>query len=640
MHPIMVAEIGDHSKHLIDHPLNGKFDITAFPKAVSICIRTLSSTRNFEVTFNKSKSSMDGNYAYVRPPTLPQYITQKNVAITRALGDCIALYKAWHDPHIHVQFAPIQPEARVVFDALEQTRIEAIGTLAMEGIAQNLDTMLADKYQKKHYQMVRHQNEAPLQDALALLLREKITKRPPPQEAGLILELWRQSIEQKAAIELHELTYHIYDQKAFARIAYQMLIALKIADQLNENFNQTCNKKPNNDLKTKNQDKEENESAQYSQNKEQKITDQNNDSYKEETKASQLSNDDITQEKLENPWQQKRKKFKYSSNICQPMEKLADYKVFTRQFDEILEATHFCSESELDHLRHCLDKQLNHLQNIVTRLANRLQRRLMAQQNRSWHFDLEEGHLDTARLARLIIDPMQSLSFKKEHDTHFRDTVVSLLIDNSGSMRGRPITVAASCADILAQTLERCKVKVEILGFTTKAWKGGQARKEWNNQNKPDNPGRLNDLLHIIYKSADTPWRRARRNLGLMMQEGLLKENIDGEALIWAHQRLLSRHESRRILMVISDGAPIDDSTLSVNPSSYLKKHLHAVIQEIQTHSPIELIAIGIGHDVTRYYQRAVTIINVEELADAVTEQLATLFDPKKPNCSHYVFKR
>lgn len=264
----------------------------------------------------------------------------------------------------------------------------------------------------------------------------------------------------------------------------------------------------------------------------------------------------------------------------------------------------------------------------------------MAQQNRSWHFDLEEGHLDTARLARLIIDPMQSLSFKREHDTHFRDTVVSLLIDNSGSMRGRPITVAASCADILAQTLERCKVKVEILGFTTKAWKGGQAREEWNNQNKPDNPGRLNDLLHIIYKSADTPWRRARRNLGLMMQEGLLKENIDGEALIWAHQRLLSRHESRRILMVISDGAPIDDSTLSVNPSSYLEKHLHAVIQEIQTHSPIELIAIGIGHDVTRYYQRAVTIVNAEELADAMTKQLATLFDPKKPNRSHNIFKR
>nr|CDP79342.1 cobalamin biosynthesis protein CobT2 [Bartonella schoenbuchensis]CDP79529.1 cobalamin biosynthesis protein CobT2 [Bartonella schoenbuchensis] len=635
----MTTEVGDNSKHQINHSPNGKFDIAAFKKAVSICTRTLSSTCNFEVTFNKSKSSTNDNY--VHPSILPPHITQKDVTITRALGDCIALHKAWHDPHIHAKFAPTQPEARAIFDALEQTRVEAIGTLAMEGIAQNLDTMLADKYQKTHYQMVRHQSEAPLEDALALLLREKITKRPPPQEAEPILELWRQSIEQKAATELRELTYHIYNQKAFAHIAHQMLIALKITDQLNENSKRARSRKPNNDLETKSPDKEESESAKYSQNKEQKTTDQNNDRYdKESTRNTQLSDDDTTQKKQENTWQKEQRKFKCSSDVSQPMEKLADYKIFTRQFDEISEATHFCSESELDHLRHCLDKQLNHLQNIVGRLANRLQRRLMAQQNRSWHFDLEEGHLDTARLARLIIDPMQSLSFKREHDTHFRDTVVSLLIDNSGSMRGRPITVAASCADILAQTLERCKVKVEILGFTTKAWKGGQAREEWNNQNKPDNPGRLNDLLHIIYKSADTPWRRARRNLGLMMQEGLLKENIDGEALIWAHQRLLSRHESRRILMVISDGAPIDDSTLSVNPSSYLEKHLHAVIQEIQTHSPIELIAIGIGHDVTRYYQRAVTIVNAEELADAMTKQLATLFDPKKPNRSHNIFKR
>ncbi len=321
---------------------------------------------------------------------------------------------------------------------------------------------------------------------------------------------------------------------------------------------------------------------------------------------------------------------KHLFTISEQMQKLTDYKVFTRQFDEILETTDFCSESELDLLRHYLDKQINHLQNIVGRLANRLQRRLMAQQNRNWNFDLEEGYLDTARLSRLIIDPMQPLSFKMESNTQFRDTVVSLLIDNSGSMRGRPITVAASCADILAQTLERCGVKVEILGFTTKTWKGGKSREEWLKQNKPPHPGRLNDLCHIIYKSADTPWRHARRNLGLMMQEGLLKENIDGEALIWAHQRLLSRREQRRILLVISDGAPVDDSTLSVNSNNYLEKHLRAVIQEIQTHSPIELIAIGIGHDVTRYYQHAVTIMNAEELANAITKQLETLFSNKK----------
>ena len=307
-----------------------------------------------------------------------------------------------------------------------------------------------------------------------------------------------------------------------------------------------------------------------------------------------------------------------------------DYGVFTEQFDETVAAEELCEEAELERLRAFLDKQLSHLQGVVGRLANRLQRRLMAQQNRAWEFDLEEGYLDSARLVRMVIDPMQPLSFKMERDTNFRDTVVTLLIDNSGSMRGRPITVAATCADILARTLERCGVKVEILGFTTKAWKGGQAREKWLGEGKPANPGRLNDLRHIIYKSADAPWRRARRNLGLMMREGLLKENIDGEALIWAHNRLLGRPEQRRILMMISDGAPVDDSTLSVNPGNYLERHLRAVIEEVETKSPIELLAIGIGHDVTRYYRRAVTIVDAEELAGAMTEQLASLFEEEQ----------
>jgi cobaltochelatase CobT len=306
-----------------------------------------------------------------------------------------------------------------------------------------------------------------------------------------------------------------------------------------------------------------------------------------------------------------------------------DYNVFTREFDEEVEATDLCDEAELDRLRGFLDKQLANLQGVVGRLANRLQRRLMAQQSRSWDFDLEEGYLDSARLVRIVIDPTQPLSYKMERDTDFRDTVVTLVIDNSGSMRGRPITVAATCADILARTLERCGVKVEILGFTTKAWKGGQSREAWLGRGKPSNPGRLNDLRHIIYKRADAPWRRARRNLGLMMREGLLKENIDGEALIWAHQRLLARPEQRKILMMISDGAPVDDSTLSVNPGNYLERHLRAVIEEIETRSPVELIAIGIGHDVTRYYQRAVTIVDAEELAGAMTEQLASLFEER-----------
>jgi cobaltochelatase CobT len=303
-----------------------------------------------------------------------------------------------------------------------------------------------------------------------------------------------------------------------------------------------------------------------------------------------------------------------------------DYKAFTTKFDEVVDAHELCEPEELQRLRDYLDKQLQNLSSVVSRLANRLQRRLMAQQSRSWEFDLEEGMLDTARLPRIIIDPQQPLSFKREKDMEFRDTVVTLLIDNSGSMRGRPITVAATCADILARTLERCGVKVEILGFTTRAWKGGQSREAWLQAGKPANPGRLNDLRHLIYKPADAPWRRARKNLGLMMREGLLKENIDGEALDWAHQRLTGRPEQRKILMMISDGAPVDDSTLSVNSGNYLERHLRYVIEEIETRSPVELIAIGIGHDVTRYYRRAVTIVDAEELGGAMTEKLAELF--------------
>ncbi len=411
-----------------------------------------------------------------------------------------------------------------------------------------------------------------------------------------------------------------------------MLVTLKMTVQQAEASNSENNKKLKNACEPQDQREEESKNKKHAQSEEQTSTEQESDVQDDgKTQATQSNNNDQADGEQKNgPWQEKPSKPKHLFSDSEQMQRLGNYKIFTRQFDEILEATDFCSENELDHLRRYLDKQINHLQNIVGRLANRLQRRLMAQQNRNWNFDLEEGYLDTTRLPRLIIDPMQPLSFKMESNTQFRDTVVSLLIDNSGSMRGRPISVAASCADILAQTLERCGVKVEILGFTTKTWKGGKSREQWLTQNKLHNPGRLNDLCHIIYKSADTPWRRARRNLGLMMQEGLLKENIDGEALIWAHQRLLSRREQRRILMVISDGAPVDDSTLSVNSSNYLEKHLRAVIQEIQTHSPIELIAIGIGHDVTRYYQRAVTIMNAEELADAITKQLEILFSDKR----------
>ena len=330
--------------------------------------------------------------------------------------------------------------------------------------------------------------------------------------------------------------------------------------------------------------------------------------------------DDVDDENAETPGEAHRPELPFSDWAPQ-----SDYKVFCTKFDEEISAEDLCDDVELERLRGFLDQQLANLQGVVGRLANRLQRKLMAQQNRGWDFDLEEGYLDAARLTRIITDPMNALSFKMERDTIFRDTVVTLLLDNSGSMRGRPITIAAICADILARTLERCGVKVEILGFTTRAWKGGQSREQWLHADKPAMPGRLNDLRHIIYKAADAPWRRSRNNLGLMMREGLLKENIDGEALLWAHGRLMRRPEHRRILMMISDGAPVDDSTLSVNPGNFLERHLREVIADIETHSPIELLAIGIGHDVTRFYANALTIVDAEELGGAMTAQLANL---------------
>ncbi|MET3589142.1 cobaltochelatase CobT [Bartonella silvatica] len=635
----MAINTGDNSKNSTDSSCDSTLNAEAFKKAISTCIRAIAGTSKLEVSFSHNRPSFWENNASL--PELPQHATNKDITITRGLGDSMALRAAWHDKRIHTQFAPQELEARAVFDALEQTRVEAIGTLAMEGVAHNLDEMLANKYKRAHYQKISNQNEAPIQEAIALLLREKITERSPPKEAGPVLELWRQEIEQKAAKELNELTHHIYDQHAFAQIVRQVLVSLKMTTQLEETSDSENNKKLKNESELKDQAEKESKNPKQTQSEEQTATEQESDTQDNgKTQATELSDSDKAEEEQEEgPWQEKSGQSRRLFTVSEKMERLVDYKVFTRQFDKILEAKDFCSESELNQLRHHLDKQVNHLQNVVGRLANRLQRRLMAQQNRNWNFDLEEGYLDTAKLPRLIIDPMQPLSFKMESNTPFRDTVVSLLIDNSGSMRGRPITVAASCADILTQTLERCGVKVEILGFTTKTWKGGQSREQWLKQNKPRHPGRLNDLCHIIYKSADIPWRQARRNLGLMMQEGLLKENIDGEALIWAHQRLLSRHEQRRILMVISDGAPVDDSTLSVNSSNYLEKHLRAVIQEVQNHSPIELIAIGIGHDVTRYYQQAVTIMNADELAKAITKQLETLFSGKKPH-SHKKFKK
>ena len=615
-----MAGPGDNTRN---KPKNGS-DTDAFKRAVTVCMRAISGDNELEVGFAKDKPALAGNRA--RLPELPKKASPADIAITRGLGDSMALKRACHDLRVHSKFAPEGRQARAVFDAVEQARVEAIGSLRMAGVADNIGHMLEDKYAKANLADVRDREEAPIEEALALVVREKLTGRPAPKSGERVVNLWRDWIEEKAGADLDHLAGNVDDQQAFARVVREMLASMEMAEDFGDE-EQADDNEDSEDPQPQGEENsddggEDDSGADQSQSDDQ-------ESSSEEEQAGEMEAADATSDEFsddddpdaETPGEAKRK-----DNPFADLPKQTDYKVFTTAFDETVGAEELCEEEELDRLRAFLDKQLANLQGVVGRLANRLQRRLMAQQNRSWDFDLEEGYLDPARLVRVVIDPMQPLSFKQERDTKFRDTVVSLVLDNSGSMRGRPITVAATCADILARTLERCGVSVEILGFTTRAWKGGQAREKWLKDGKPPMPGRLNDLRHIIYKSADAPWRRARRNLGLMMREGLLKENIDGEALLWAHQRLIARPEQRKILMMISDGAPVDDSTLSVNPGNYLERHLRGVIELIETRSPVELLAIGIGHDVTRYYRRAVTIVDAEELAGAMTEQLASLF--------------
>jgi len=508
--------------------------------------------------------------------------------------------------------------------------VESLGSLRMPGVATNIQSMNTEKYAKANFSTISRQEDAPLGEAVAMLVREKLTGQKAPESAGKVLDLWRPFIEDKAGADLDNLSTVIEDQQAFSRVIRHMLSSMEMAEDMGDDEEQGEDDQSTDEEQPRSGEQDQ-ESAEEEAGQESAPAEESEASQEQlddgEMDGAEISEEEMSDEgddDSETPGEMRRPATPFDD-----FNEKVDYKIFTQEFDEEITAEELCDEAELERLRAFLDKQLAHLQGAVGRLANRLQRRLMAQQNRSWDFDLEEGYLDPARLTRLIIDPMQPLSFKKEKDTKFRDTVVTLVIDNSGSMRGRPITVAASCADILARTLERCGVKVEILGFTTKAWKGGQSREKWLAGGKPQAPGRLNDLRHIIYKSADAPWRRSRRNLGLMMREGLLKENIDGEALMWAHNRLIGRREQRKILMMISDGAPVDDSTLSVNPGNYLERHLRAVIEQIETKSPVELLAIGIGHDVTRYYRRAVTIVDADELAGAMTEQLASLFEEK-----------
>ena len=597
-----------------------------FKRALAHAARSLAEQPDLEVVFSGDGPSLVGRRAVLPHP--PRELSGPETTRIRGLADQMALRVAHHDNAVHARAKPKSLDGALVYDALEQARIEAIGANALVGVRENLAAVWEQSVQRKGLNRIVDPAAAPMADIVALMVRERLTGEAPPPGAQAVVDAFRDEIEAKAGADLDRLTGAAHDQKAFARIARAVVRDLSMGDDLSD--------APDRDAED---DEAENGEAEASSDGEGEGEEQSpqsaslDDSEKSrrdsEAAESQLADadEDENADPADDELDMTDGDRPARPNIKDHGRPEPAYKVFTAQHDEIVSAEDLCEPEELTRLRAYLDQQLANLSNVVSRLANRLQRKLLAQQNRAWSFDLEEGMLDAARLTRVIVDPTAPLSFKQEQDTEFRDTVVSLLIDNSGSMRGRPIMVAAVCADILARTLERCAVKVEILGFTTRAWKGGASRDEWLKAGKPASPGRLNDLRHIVYKSADAPWRRARKNLGLMMREGLLKENIDGEALMWAHQRLIGRTEQRRILMVISDGAPVDDSTLSVNSGHYLERHLRRVIAEIEGKSPVELIAIGIGHDVTRYYRRAVTIVDVEQLGGAITEQLAALFE-------------
>ena len=614
-------------------PPKGAPETEPFKRAVRATTRAVANDGNLQVVFSSDAPGVSDNL--LRLPEIARVPSRKEIAVVRGHADSLALRVACHDPDIHRKLSPTGGPAARVFEAVETARVEAIGANRMQGMAQNLAAKLENDYAELPSDTFSAREDAPLPDALALLVRERLTGETPPKNAGIIADMWRPWVEQRAGDTLKQLTQNAEDQESFGLLMRDVLMALDLLDEELQGDEEPADSDdgdaPQESQPETGEEDDNQVTSETDGEPQQSDANEGEDSDLADLADTDMFDGDSEGQELpltNQPW--------HPNPSVLEIPEAFGYNVFTRNHDEVVAAENLCEPEELERLRRFLDKQLQNLHGIVARLANRLQRKLLAQQNRAWDFDLDEGVLDAARLSRVIIDPMHALSYKMERDTDFRDTVVTLLLDNSGSMRGRPIMVAACCADILARTLERCGVKVEILGFTTRAWKGGMSREDWLNNGKPVEPGRLNDLRHIIYKAADTPWRRARRNLGLMMREGILKENIDGEALTWAHSRLLARPEQRRILMMISDGAPVDDSTLSVNTGSYLENHLRQVIEEIETRSSVELLAIGIGHDVTRYYRRAVTISDVEELAGVMTEKLAELFDEDQVQRARY----
>ncbi|HXP95111.1 MAG TPA: cobaltochelatase subunit CobT [Telmatospirillum sp.] len=618
-------EKGGSDKRLLGKQDEAPADLAK--RATTAAVRALSGRDDILVNFAAGAPALLGNQ--VRLPVPPRKMQAEDLARLRGAADAVALRLRFHDEAIHNRRMPHGQDAKDIYNAVAQARVEAIGSRMMCGVSANLATALEARYRCEGYAAIAQKDQMPLSEAVRLIARERFTGQAVPPSARQAVDLWRGFVEDKAGRSFPKLADHLGDQEKFARALRDLIAALDV-ECFDDDPSEDDASDEHEDAEGANSGPQE--KAQSSESGA-SAADGSGDAATGEAEAigAQEEGEEGDGEPMlvpghgsEEPGGPTRRK---GDQALRNAAQEKPYKAYVTVHDQIVEASDLCDPDELHRLRHQLDQQLQNLQGVVSRLANRLQRRLMAKQTRAWDFDLEEGLLDAGRLARVVANPTHSLSFKQEKDTDFRDTVVSLLIDNSGSMRGRPITVAAMSADILARTLERCGVKVELLGFTTRAWKGGMARESWVADGKPANPGRLNDLRHIVYKAADMPWRRARKNLGLMLREGILKENIDGEALLWAYDRLVGRTEQRRILMVISDGAPVDDSTLSVNTGSYLERHLRDVIHWIETDTPVELMAIGIGHDVTRYYRRAVTIMDAEELGGAMMQQLADLFE-------------
>ena len=590
-----------------------------FKRATTSTMRALSGEEELDISFGPGAPSARGNRVRIPLPALGS--SEAEINAVRGIGDEFALKFKHHNDELHSRYAPRGGAAQEMFQLIEDARVASIGTMKMEGVAKNLDAHLEAQCQQAAFDSLTEQTEAPLSVAVGLIVRQRLTGRSLPDSAENLVRFWRDHVLEHAGEHIDALRDHVGNQAQFAEMCRDIIADLGLPAEFEDPLEGDTDQE---DIETV--DESDESESEFSP--EDVVMD--DEAMAEEGVEGEASMMDMDSDMDMDEAGAEADPDESPESLIDEAGRIAvdvNYEAYSSKFDEIIRAEELCDSEEMIRLRQLLDQQLQALHHATSKLANRLQRKLMAKQNRTWEFDLEEGVLDAARLSQVIVDPSNPLIYKQEKEMKFRDTVVTLLIDSSGSMRGRSITIAAMCADILGRTMERCSVRVEILGFTTRAWRGGVSREHWINEGKPSNPGRLNDVRHIIYKAADDTWSRTKRNLGLMMREELLKENIDGEALIWAHNRIVSRNEQRKVLMVISDGLPVDNSTLLVNPSNYLEQHLKYAIDMIENHSPVELVAIGIGHDVTHHYNRAVTITDADQLGGAMTDQLAELFE-------------